>query len=82
MLLRRYHGEIRVIEPEKAPHVEEPTADEELEVVEELVVELKDLPVYDEVTKADIRQLLDEQGIAYDNRANKSVLYDLLAESE
>lgn len=45
-------------------------------------VKKEEFPAYDDVVKADIRKMLDDKGIEYNERDNKSELYELLVGSD
>lgn len=51
------------------------------ELVEEEAKQ-EDFPAYEDVVKADIRKMLDDKDIEYNERDNKSELYELLVGSD
>ena len=71
MILRRYNKTRVGEEPKKAQKPKKVREPKKVEV-----------PAYDDVVKADIRDLLDDKGIEYNERDNKTVLYELLVGSD
>lgn len=81
MLLRRYH-ETREIKKSDNSILEKTDTNSEVNTDENLDNNKTDLKLPNKMTVKEIKELLDEKGVEYNEKANKAELIELLNQSE